>query len=91
MENKNIDSIENKLGTMVSLIRMLTEKHPERVNDLNYIHGVCRQYAIDLDIMKKSLSEGQGHTSEDFFKEFIVYINTGLNDMRKLIAKAFNI
>lgn len=91
MENKNIDGVETKLNAMVTLIKLLTEKHPERVNDLNYIHGVCHQYAIDLDIMKKSLEAGKGHTGEDFFKEFIVYINTGLNDMRKLIAKAFNI
>lgn len=90
-EYKNINVVENKIILIVSTIGNLLDEHPDRVHDLNAIFILCKQYAIDLNIMKNSLDQGKGLTNESFFKEFIVCINDSLNEIQELLENDFNI
>lgn len=89
MEYENIALIENKLTFLMDLISKLSEKHPERLNDLNYLHNICQRYVIDIDVMKRSLDASNGHGNEGDFKEMILHINESLIDMRKLLESTF--
>ena len=90
-EYKNINLVENKIILIISAINSLLDDNPDRVHDLNSIFLMCKQYAIDLNIMKTALDQGNGLTNEVYFRDFIVCINESLNEIQELLESDFNI
>jgi hypothetical protein len=83
---KDLDILESKLKTIISLVETHIENKTKKIEDMGLILNMLEIHIRDLEFIKYNLKNNNSVSIEDF-KDILLNINKFTNESHELLKK----